>query len=160
MATRINRPILACVIAAFAFPASAQTPEAFLQSFQGTWTGSGDARLGPDEPWETNAASCTIEIEWRGELRSHGVCDGIHGRFSAGGAFGIDGGTFMVPHFVDVAAASAGIAGNAIVADYEIEGMQFRLTVTTDGRGVMLMQTELATPGGWVSVGNMRLEAV
>lgn len=130
----------------------------FLLLFAGTFSGAGEGRAGPDAPWEP--ASCTLEIEWRGELRSRGVCEGGRGRFSAGGAIAADGtGTFMVPHFVDVDAAGVEIRGGAIVATYEIEGLQFRLTVTTNGRGTMTMLTELAGAGGWAEVGHLTLAA-
>lgn len=160
MAAAISRRFVACILAACALPAAAQTnPEIFLQQFQGTWTGSGSARLGPDAPWEENA-TCTIEIEWRGELRSHGVCEGGRGRFSAGGAMSADGsGDFMVPFFVDVAAAGASINGNAIVAGYTIEDISFRLTVTTDGRGTMQMRTEMEGAAGWAEVARLTLTA-
>ncbi len=157
MANAKHRRFVAVMLAALATPAAAQTPQTILQSFQGAWTGTGQARAGLDAAWEE--ASCEIEIEWRGELRSHGSCEGARGRFSAGGALGIEGGTFLVPHFVEVSGASAALVGSAIVATYEIEGMQFRLTVTVDGRGEMEMTTELGTAGGWATVGTMHLTA-
>lgn len=42
---------------------------AFLLLFAGNWSGAGEGTVGPDNTFVT--ASCELEIEWRGELRSH-----------------------------------------------------------------------------------------
>ena len=148
--------IAACILAASFTPAFAQ--DARYLPFTGVWHGEGQAREGANAAWQS--AACEITIEWQRGLQSHGVCEGARGRFSAGGTMGIASeNTFMVPHFIDVTGADADLIGGAIVAIYEIAEMQFRLTVTTDGRGSMAMVTQVGTDAGWVEVGHLTLRA-
>jgi hypothetical protein len=139
---------------------------AFLLLFAGTWSGAGEGRFGPND--EYVAASCEIEIEWRGELRSHGVCESNRGRFSAGGALeiladGTLGGTFMRPFFVETAQSVAIEGGRIVVRTvYDEDGVtvESRVALSPPAGGVMVISTSTSINGGpAIEVSNLRLVA-
>ena len=151
--------ILAAALVMLAAPASAQ--DARYLPFTGAWVGVGEGREGPNAPWER--ATCNVTIEWQRGLRSHAVCEGARGRFTAGGVLDADGtGDFLVPHFVDTAEEPVvALAGDAIVSTYVFEDLgvvyQFRLTVRPAGPARLTMTTELLLDGVYVEVGRLAL---
>lgn len=159
----MRKPIVALAALLLSSPTFAQ--DARLLPFTGEWHGVGEAREGVNAPWES--ASCEITIEWQRGLRSNGVCEGARGRFSAGGTIEVNGntltGSFMAPHFVDMAQApTVELVNGALVSRYVFErdgaSFQFALTVRRVGNQ-LAMQTEMLIDGRYQEVGHLTLTA-
>lgn len=158
--------LLAAVVFLLSFPASAQDRQAFLLQFQGNWSGSGQSRTGPEEPYVP--AQCSFIVEWtRQGLRSDGSCSGARRTFAAGGVVRLDGealsGTFMAPYFGPPVRDEIHIeAGRPVAyATYEIDEIEysFRVQLSPPVNGIMEMRSHMLVEGVYQDVAQVTLRA-